>query len=263
MSALETTFQDLRNKDRKALIPYIMAGDPDLETSARLLTGMAENGADVIELGMAFSDPMADGPVIQNAARRALAHQIRLKDILELIRGFRQNNTRTPIVLMGYFNPLLAYGVEKFCNDAAKAGANGLLIVDIPPEEGSELWPFAKKAGLDIIRMITPTTGPARLETVLAETGGFLYYVSITGITGSGGADPAAIGEHIEEIRKKSDLACVAGFGIKTPEDAKVMGRISDGVVVGSALIKELEENGPEGVTNLVRALRKALDESS
>lgn len=263
MSVLEKTFENIKAQGRKALIPYIMAGDPDLKVSADLLKSLPEAGADVIELGMPFTDPMADGPVIQNAARRALANKVGMADVLDLIREFRKDNTQTPIILMGYFNPLMAYGVERFCQDASQAGVNGLLIVDIPPEESAELWPYARKAGLDIIRMITPTTKDKRLDTVLKETSGFLYYVSITGITGTASAMPDKIASHIDQIRGKTNLATVVGFGIKTADDARAMGAVSDGVVVGSALIKALEDSGIESVLKILRDLKAALDNIS
>ena len=259
MTRTANTFKALREKNEKALIPYIMAGDPDLETTAELLEKLPAAGADVIELGMPFTDPMADGPAIQEAALRSLKKGTTTGDILDLARGFRENNKTTPLVLMGYFNPVFKYGVDKFCQDAAGAGVDGLLIVDIPPEEGNELWPMAKAAGLDIIRMITPTSRKTRLQTVLAGTSGFLYYVSITGITGTASANPEKIQKHLEEIRQHTQLPIAVGFGINTPEDAAVMAGFTDAVVVGSALVKDLKQNGVQSCLERVKALKKGV----
>ena len=263
MSKLENTFQSLKKSGKKALIPYIMAGDPDLETTLDLLKQLPGAGADVIELGMPFTDPMADGPDIQEAGIRSLQNGTCLKDILKTVAAFRETNTDTPLILMGYFNPVFAYGVEQFCHDAAQAGVNGLLIVDIPPEEGSELWPHAKAAGLDVIRMITPTSKDQRLETVLKGTSGFLYYVSITGITGTASAAPEKVKAHIDDIKSKTDLSVVVGFGIKTPDDAKAMAGISSGVVVGSTLVRELNQSGVDACLQKLRELRKGVDRAA
>lgn len=260
MSKLENTFRQLKEKGQKALIPYIMAGDPNLETTAELLKALPAAGADIIELGMPFTDPMADGPVIQDAANRALDNNVTLKDILNVVRDFREANDHTPLVLMGYFNPIFAYGVEKFCKDASDAGVSGLLIVDIPPEEGNELWPDAKSYDLDIIRMVTPTSKGERLDTIVREASGFLYYVSITGITGTASATPEKIAAHMVDIREASDLPVVVGFGIKTPEDAAVMSGLADGAVVGSALVHALTEGGAKACLDKVSALKNGMD---
>lgn len=257
MSKLDTTFKKLKESGQKALIPYIMAGDPDLDTTLELLKKLPGAGADVIELGMPFTDPMADGPAIQEAAQRALKNETSIRNILETVARFRESDHETPLILMGYFNPLFAYGVDAFCTEAAQAGVDGLLIVDIPPEEGVELWPAATAAGLDVIRMITPTSKDRRLETVLRETSGFLYYVSITGITGTASAKPEKIRDHMTEIKDRTDLPVVIGFGIKTPDDAAQMAGISDGVVVGSALVRALHENGVETCLKHVRELKE------
>ena len=256
MIRLSSRLSSLQNSGKKALTPYIMAGDPDLETSLKLLKALPGAGADVIELGMPFTDPMADGPIIQEAAIRALKNDTNLKDVLSLVQKFRADDTDTPIILMGYFNPIFAYGVEAFCRDAARAGVDGLLVVDIPPEEGEELWPHAKAAGLDVIRMITPTSKDTRLDTVLAGTSGFLYYVSITGITGTASAKPDAVGAHISQIRQHTDLPVMIGFGIKTPDDASIMSGISDGIVVGSVLVEELAENGVAACLEKIRKIK-------
>ena len=256
---IEACFKALKEKGEKALIPYIMAGDPNLETTLELLKRLPEYGADIIELGIPFTDPMADGPAIQKAARRALDNKTVLRDILGVVKQFRSTNQTTPLILMGYFNPIFAYGAKDFCRQASEAGVNGLLIVDIPPEEGRDLWPFAKECGLDIIRMITPTSRDERLHHILHETSGFLYYVSITGITGTASACAEDIGKHIDDIRDHTQLPIVVGFGIKTPQNAYDMGQIADGAVVGSVLVNDLHENGKESCLSLAQTLKQGL----
>ncbi|MCF8496143.1 MAG: tryptophan synthase subunit alpha [Alphaproteobacteria bacterium] len=238
MSRIERTFKSLK---RPALITFITAGDPDYETSLAALKILPGAGADIVELGMPFTDPAADGPVIQRAGQRALAAGGCMKQTLSMVREFRKDNGETPLVLMGYANPVLAYGPERFCQDAAESGVDGLIIVDLPPEEADLLAAYAKAAGLDIIRLVTPVTDEARLEKILEGASGFLYYVSITGVTGTAQADPAALKAHIERIRARTDLPVVVGFGIRTPQDVAAMGEIADGVVVGSAIVENFE----------------------
>lgn len=242
MNRLDATFSSLKDQGRKALVTYVMAGDPSPETSLEILHELARS-ADVLEIGLPFSDPMADGPAIQAAGLRALDQGITTHKVFSLVQQFRSKNATTPIVLMGYFNPVLKYGIDKFMSDCNAIGVDGLIIVDIPPEEGEELVPQAQQNNLRFIRLLTPTTDEKRLKTVLKDAGGFLYYVSIAGVTGTASADPAKVGRHIAEIKKTTDLPIVAGFGIKTPEDARAMAAIADGVVVGSALVQTVADN--------------------
>jgi tryptophan synthase alpha chain len=261
MTRIEKTFAALKSANKKALITFVMAGDPDAAKSLSVLESLPGAGADLIEIGMPFTDPMADGPAIQAAGIRALAGGMDLKKMLQLLQSFRIKNKEIPVILMGYFNPILSYGPEKFVQDAARAGADGLIIVDLPPEESAELAPFAKKAGLDFIRLITPTTDDSRLKTVLKDSTGFLYYVSITGVTGTASADVAAVGAHIARIKQVTNLPVVAGFGIKNADDVAAMSKIADGVVVGSAIVQNIEQNQndktlPARVAEQVRALK-------
>ncbi len=256
MSRIEKTFAAL---ERAALVSFITAGDPDRDTSAAVLEGLPEAGADIIELGMPFSDPMADGPVIQAASQRALAAGANMQQTLSMVQQFRSKNDETPIVLMGYFNPIMAYGVQQFGQDAANAGVDGLIIVDLPPEEDEELQTAAKANRLDIIRLITPTTDESRLKTLLDGASGFLYYVSITGVTGTASADMSKLEPHIEEIKKHTDLPIAIGFGIKTPKDAAAMGRIGDAVVVGSSIVQTIENNDKNTAARAVATQVKAL----
>lgn len=256
MSRIKNTFEKL---DRAALITFIMAGDPNHEASLAALKALPAAGADIIELGMPFTDPVADGPVIQKAGERALDAGASMKQTLNMVRVFRQDNNETPIVLMGYANPLHAYGFEKFTKDAAEAGIDGLIIVDLPPEESAELQTFANAQNIDIIRLITPTTDESRLKTLLEGASGFLYYVSIAGITGTAKTNSDALAPHIEKIKAQSDLPLAIGFGIKTPEDAADMAKIADGVVVGSALVQALAEEGQSALEAQVKDLATAL----
>jgi len=229
-------FAACAKENRPALVAYVMAGDPDAETSQKILDTLAHAGADVIEFGMPFSDPMADGPSIQAAGQRALKAGQTLRKTLEQVRTFRGHDTQTPIVLMGYYNPIFIYGVDAFLRDAAAAGVDGLIVVDLPPEEDDELCVPALKAGLNFIRLATPTTDDKRLPAVLESTSGFVYYVSMTGITGAAIKNPQAVGQAVKRIKGHTDLPVVVGFGIKTGDDAAVMSRDADGVAVGTAL---------------------------
>ncbi len=257
MSRIETVFANL---DRPALITFIMAGDPDAQTSMDVLKSLPDAGADIIELGMPFTDPMADGPVIQLAGGRALNAGANMNQTLQMVRDFRTDNDTTPIVLMGYYNPVMQYGAEKFVNDAADAGVDGLIIVDLPPEEADETLKAAKAKGIDIIRLITPTTTNERLSKIIDGASGFLYYVSITGVTGAASADLNAIKPHIEEIKGQTDIPVAIGFGIKTPEDAKNMGELADAVVVGSSIVNTIAESRDiSKVSDQVKGLAGAL----
>lgn len=238
---IETRFAALRAEGRPALMTYVMGGDPDYEASLEIMKALSSNGADLIELGMPFSDPMADGPAIQAAARRSLQGGQTLRKTLDLITAFREHDADTPIIMMGYYNPIYIYGVDRFLNHALAAGADGLIVVDLPPETDAELCLPALEAGLNFIRLATPTTDAARLPAVLGNTSGFVYYVAIKGITGTRSADPAAVGEAVAAIRRSTGLPVAVGFGIKTPGDAASIGAVADGVVVGSALVGAIE----------------------
>lgn len=264
MNRLESTFTCLKAENRKALITFAMAGDPDAAKSLSVLEELAASGADVIEIGMPFTDPMADGPAIQAAGIRALDAGMTLSGTLNIVRQFRSKNLDTPIVLMGYFNPILKYGIDKFINDCSNFGVDGFIIVDIPPEEAPEILPKVQQKNLSFIRLLTPTTDASRLSKILPQASGFLYYVSIAGITGTKTADSAAVERHIADIRKSTDLPIVVGFGIKSPEDAAKFASFADGVVVGSAIVQNIEQNQNDNdlagkISAQVKALRKAV----
>lgn len=233
-------FAALKAQKRSGFVSFITAGDPDIATCAKILAGLPKAGVDIIELGMPFSDPMADGPAIQAANLRAFAAGITLPKVLELVRGFRKQDQETPIVLMGYYNPIYRYGGDKFLRDAKDAGADGLIIVDLPPEEDSELREPAAKLGLNFIRLVTPTTDAERLPVVLKNASGFLYYVSITGITGTKDVSANPVRKAVETLRKSTALPVAVGFGITTPEQARAIGQFADGVVVGSAIVNRI-----------------------
>lgn len=237
---IDTRFAELRKQGRSAFVTFLMAGDPDPATSLAIIRALPKAGADIIEIGMPFTDPMADGPAVQAAGRRALDAGMTLTGTLRMIGEFRKDDDSTPIVLMGYYNPVYIYGVGKFLDDARAAGVDGLIVVDLPPEEDSELCIPAMKAGLNFIRLATPTTDDKRLPAVLANTSGFVYYVSITGITGSAAADSAAVGEAVGRIKRHTSLPVCVGFGIRTPDAARGIAERSDGAVVGSALVDVL-----------------------
>jgi tryptophan synthase alpha chain len=237
---IDARFAKLKKQGRSAFITFLMAGDPDADTSLAIIKAMPKAGADVIEIGMPFTDPMADGPAIQASGLRALKAGMTLKKTLAMVRGFRADDATTPIVLMGYYNPIYIYGVEKFLADAKAAGVDGLIIVDLPPEEDAELCLPAMKAGLNFIRLATPTTDDKRLPAVLANTSGFVYYVSITGITGSASAETGVVGEAVARIKRHTRLPVCVGFGIRTPEAARAIAENADGAVVGTALVDAL-----------------------
>jgi tryptophan synthase alpha chain len=234
---IDARFAELGKQGRSAFITFLMAGDPDIETSLAIIKALPKAGADVIEIGMPFTDPMADGPAIQASGLRALKAGMTLKKTLALVRDFRAGDGATPIVLMGYYNPIYIYGVDKFLADAKSAGVDGLIIVDLPPEEDHELCLPAMQAGLNFIRLATPTTDDRRLPAVLANTSGFVYYVSITGITGSASANTTAVGDAVARIKRHTKLPVCVGFGIRTPEAARAIAQNADGVVVGTALV--------------------------
>lgn len=268
MSRIKACFEQLQNQGRKALVPFITAGDPSLDATVPLLHTLVENGADLLELGIPFSDPMADGPVIQLADERALANGVTTRKVLAMVQEFRTTNTRTPIVLMGYLNPVEAYGYAQFAQDAAAAGVDGVLIVDLPPEASKPLNDEFKKQGIDSIFLIAPTTTPARIGKIAAAAQGYLYYVSLKGVTGSANLDIQAVQEKLETIRKITDLPIAVGFGIKDAATARAVGAIADGVVVGSALVRQVEQHPQDlvalkaGIANTMQALRQGLDQS-
>lgn len=237
---IDTRFAELQKQGRSAFVTFLMAGDPDPKTSLDIIKALPKAGADIIEIGMPFTDPMADGPSIQAAGLRALKAGMTLKKTLEMVRGFRKDDNTTPLVLMGYYNPIYIYGVDKFLVDAKSAGVDGLIIVDLPPEEDTELCLPAMKAGLNFIRLATPTTDDKRLPAVLANTSGFVYYVAITGITGSASADSNVVGEAVARIKRHTKLPVCVGFGIRTPEAARAIAANANGAVVGTALVDAL-----------------------
>ena len=262
---IDRRFAALRAEGRAALVTYIMAGDPDCGSSLAILKALPRAGADVVELGMPFTDPMADGPAVQAAGLRALAAGQDMKRTLALVRDFRRGDDATPIVLMGYYNPIYVYGVDRFLADAKSAGVDGLIVVDLPPEEDAELCLPALKAGFNFIRLATPTTDDKRLPAVLANTSGFVYYVSITGITGAAAPDTAKVADAVRRIKRHTDLPVCVGFGVRTAEQARAISEGADGVAVGSALVEAVRKSlGPDGrataatvsaAADLVRAL--------
>ena len=269
MSRFDRRFAALRQEKRGGLVTFSMAGDPDYETSLSVLRGLPAAGADIIEVGMPFSDPMADGPSIQAAGQRALKAGQTMKKTLELVRAFRKSDTETPIVLMGYYNPIYVYPTDKFLDEAKVAGVDGLIVVDVPPEADEELCLPARERGLNFIRLAAPTTDAKRLPAVLNNTSGFLYYVSITGITGAGAPDVARVHAEVARIKRSTQLPIAVGFGISTPDQARRIAAGADGVVVGSALVNALRGSlGPHNeatgktvpaVLDLVRSLSQAL----
>lgn len=245
MTRIDRQFARLRAEGRKAFVTYIMAGDPDFETSLALMTGLPAAGVDIIELGMPFTDPMADGPTIQRAGQRALDGGQTLARTLAMAAEFRKVDQTTPIVMMGYYNPIYSRGVDRFLQEALAAGVDGLIVVDLPPEEDDELCLPAQAAGLNFIRLATPTTDAQRLPKVLTNTSGFVYYVSITGITGAGAAAAGDVGPEVARIKAATDLPVIVGFGITTPDAAAAIAGVADGCVVGSAIVKEIGAGKP------------------
>jgi tryptophan synthase alpha chain len=254
-------FAALKAAGRGALVTYLQGYDPDGATSLAILRGLPGAGADLIEVGVPFTDPMADGPSIQRAAQRALKAGATLAGVLALVRDFRRDDDTTPIILMGYYNPILAFGVDRFCTEAASSGADGLIVVDVPPEEADEIEPQAKAAGLDLIRLVAPTTDDERLPRVLAATSGFVYYVSITGITGTRSASAASLEAAIPRIRQHTDLPIAIGFGIRTPMQAAEAAKLADGAVVGTALVDTLAASLNEDGTARPETVRLVLDQ--
>jgi len=256
MTRIDAKFAQLRAEGKKAFVAYIMAGDPDYDTSMEVLRGLPAAGVDIIELGIPFTDPMADGPTIQLAGQRALEAGQTLQKTLDMAAAFREADNTTPIVLMGYYNPIYNRGVARFLEDARAAGIDGLIVVDLPPEEDDELCIPAQKAGLNFIRLATPTTDDRRLPKVLTNTSGFLYYVSITGITGAAEAQAGDVSPEVARIKAQTDLPVIVGFGIKTPDAAEQIAGVADGVVVGSAIVDLIGKGkSPAEVLDFVKGL--------
>jgi tryptophan synthase alpha chain len=266
MSRIAATFERLRGQGRAALIPYMTAGDPDPDVTAPLMHALVSAGADIVELGVPFSDPMADGPVIQAACERALRHHVSLHKVLEMVRRFRAEDADTPVVLMGYLNPIEAIGYEPFAEEAAAAGVDGILTVDLPPEEAHDLVQALKARALDPIFLIAPTSGPERIRAITAAASGFVYYVSLKGVTGASTLDPASVRAKLSEIRSVTDLPVGVGFGIKDGPTAGAIAGMADAVVVGSAIVRHFAEHAdaPQAleaaVTGLLREMRSAID---
>jgi len=267
MTRLATRFDTLREQGRTALIPYITAGDPAPDATVGFMHALVEAGADAIEVGVPFSDPMADGPVIQGACERALAAGTSLSRVLDMVAEFRERDAQTPIVLMGYLNPIDRLGLDTFSERAAAVGVDGVLIVDMTAEEAPEVAPTLQGAGLDAVCLIAPTTGDARIERICANAGGFIYYVSFKGVTGSSSLDVSSLAEKIERIRAKSALPVAVGFGVSTPDNAADVSRVADAVVVGSALVRQIAEHGTDrsateaALRDTLSAMRRAIDE--
>jgi tryptophan synthase alpha chain len=243
MSRLSSRFAALKKEGRAAFVPFITAGDPDMETSFAILEKLPASGADVIELGMPFTDPMADGPAVQASSVRALKSGANMAKVLKMVEKFRKTNKDTPLVLMGYYNPIHAYGTARFAKDAAAAGVDGLIVVDLPVEEDEVLRVPAFAQGVDLVRFVTPTTDDVRLKRILAEASGYLYYVSVAGVTGTKAVPEEEVSAAISRVRAATDLPCAVGFGIRSPEQAAAIARVADGVVVGSAIVSQVAAN--------------------
>ena len=256
MTRIDAKFAELKAAGKKAFVSYVMAGDPDYDTALEVVKGLPGAGVDIIELGLPFTDPMADGPTIQLAGQRALDQGMTLESTLQMARDFRETDDTTPIVLMGYYNPIYSRGVDKFLADAKAAGIDGLIVVDLPPEEDDELCVPAQAAGLNFIRLATPTTDDKRLPKVLQNTSGFVYYVSITGITGAAEAQATNVGPEVARIKAATDLPVIVGFGINTPDKAEAIASVADGAVVGSAIVKMIGDGKPVSeVLDFVKSL--------
>lgn len=268
MSRISTRLTELQAQGRKALIPYVMSGDPNLDVTVPLMHEMVRSGADVIELGMPFSDPFADGPTIQLAGERALSAGTNIAGVLKCVAEFRESDDQTPVVLMGYLNPIEKMGYEAFCQAAASAGVDGLLLVDMPPEERSVVAEYCDSLGLDTVFLAAPTTVDERLEAIAKQTQGYLYYVSLKGITGSGALDVTEVAARVNHIRTLSDVPVMVGFGIKTGDQARAIGAAADGVIVGSVLVQamadhaETPEKIPAAVGKILADIRTRMDEA-
>ncbi len=264
MSRIQNKFEALKKQGRKALIPFVTAGDPNPKITVPLMHALVASGADVIELGVPFSDPMADGPVIQRASERALLHKVGLRDVLQMVADFRSKDSATPVVLMGYGNPIEAMGWEKFARRCAEVGVDGVLTVDFPPEESQDAFAHLQAHGIDPIFLVAPTTNEARIKLVAKLARGYVYYVSLKGVTGAGNIDLSAIAQKIPQMRKHISIPIGVGFGIRDAETARAVAVLCDGVVVGSRIVQEIENSNEqqvlENVSRLVKELRQAID---
>lgn len=264
MSRIQTTFATLKQSGKKALIPFITAGDPNPDQTVAMLHGLVKAGADLIELGVPFSDPMADGPVIQRASERALVHKVGLRHVLAMVKDFRQQDDKTPIILMGYANPIEAMGIEKFANAAKDAGIDGMLTVDYPPEESTEFNAMLKARDIDPVFLLSPTTAKARVDIIVNQASGFIYYVSLKGVTGSKNLDIIEVADRVASIRSQTNLPIGVGFGVRDAETAKAVASVADAVVVGSRMVQEVEKSNSDNVVAnlmaLTAELRAAID---
>ena len=264
MSRIQTTFATLKQSGKKALIPFITAGDPHPDQTVAMLHGLVKAGADLIELGVPFSDPMADGPVIQRASERALVHKVGLRHVLAMVKEFRQQDDKTPIILMGYANPIEAMGIEKFANAAKDAGIDGMLTVDYPPEESTEFNAMLKARDIDPVFLLSPTTDKARVDIIVNQASGFIYYVSLKGVTGSKNLDIIEVADRVASIRSQTNLPIGVGFGVRDAETAKAVASVADAVVVGSRMVQEVEKSNSDNVVAnlmvLTSELRAAID---
>jgi tryptophan synthase alpha chain len=264
MSRIQTTFATLKQSGKKALIPFITAGDPNPDQTVAMLHGLVKAGADLIELGVPFSDPMADGPVIQRASERALVHKVGLRHVLAMVKDFRQQDDKTPIILMGYANPIEAMGIEKFANAAKDAGIDGMLTVDYPPEESTEFNAMLKARDIDPVFLLSPTTAKARVDIIVNQASGFIYYVSLKGVTGSKNLDIIEVADRVASIRSQTNLPIGVGFGVRDAETAKAVASVADAVVVGSRMVQEVEKSNSDNVVAnlmvLTSELRAAID---
>lgn len=266
MSRIARRFEELKQSGKKALIPYLTAGDPDSSYSVPLMHSMVEAGADILELGVPFSDPMAEGPVIQHAMERALDHHVSLTQVINMVGTFREKDESTPVLLMGYLNPVEVMGYEDFVNQASDAGVDGVLLVDLPPEEADLLKKYAIERDLDTVFLVSPTTTDERIETIAGASSGFVYYVSLKGVTGAGNLDTSQVIDRVERIKSHTDLPVGVGFGIKDADSAATIAAVADAVVVGSALVKLVEanlgsqENTIEAVSKLIADMRQKMD---
>lgn len=259
MSRIQLTFTELVQQNKKALIPYITAGDPHPKHTVNMMHALVESGADMLELGIPFSDPMADGPVIQRASERALAHHVGLDDVLEMVRTFRSRDTETPVILMGYANPVEAMGIETFVDHAKSAGVDGVLIVDYPPEECTEFVALLKSRDIDPIFLLSPTTEASRIDTIVRQASGFVYYVSLKGVTGSQNLDIAQVAERLRDIRNKTCLPIGVGFGVRDAETARQVAAIADAIVIGSRLVQEIENSSEQELLSNLAAITSEL----
>ncbi len=260
MSRIENRFEALRQEGRAALVTFITAGDPHPSATVKLMHDLVEAGADMIELGVPFSDPMADGPVIQRASERALEHHVSLRQVMAMVSEFRQKDDSTPVILMGYLNPIEVLGYESFASDAKEAGVDGAITVDIPPEEADQFTPALRSGGIDPIFLVAPTSSDQRIAAIGEQAGGFLYYVSFKGVTGAASLDVPAVEQALQRIRSHTDLPVGVGFGIKDAESAAAIGQVADAVIVGSALVRMVEEHGDD-LDALTRAMSRLVNE--